>query len=987
MLFLTHRNQPGRFTYQGETLYPEEEQKGQPALEKPNRSHDPGTAAYVIYTSGSTGNPKGVLVEHRNILNFVSWRIKKYGFSQEDITLQLFSVSFDGFCANFYPVWLSGGKGVLVSEPGRRDIDHIREIILKKCISNFTLVPALYRALLEGAAKKYFPSLRFVALAGEKAHEDLIKLSNHLLPGIMLANAYGPTENSVATAANVNLTPSRSRVIGAPVANNHIFIMDADFNLKPLGVPGELYVTGPGVARGYLNNPELTAEKFITPALYPGFPGFPRTLPSPQTPASRLRHPAIYKTGDQARWLPEGEIEFLGRRDHQVKLRGHRIELAEIETHLLDLENVTQAVVLDRVRDSGEIYLCAFVVSPQEIDLMDLRGKLMERLPDYMIPASFVRLDRIPLTPHGKIDRKAFPEPESEQVYSAPANERETQLVNLWAELLNVNKNKISTTTNFFELGGDSLKATLLVAKIHQQFEAKILLAEIFKIPTIKELAKYIDKTATDKYITIKAVEEREYYALSSAQKRLYIAQQMDLNSTNYILPKIEPLGPAVDRKRLELTFRELIKRHESLRTSFEILEEKPVQRICTPAAVVFAIKYVESRPDTDVEKIIRDFVQPFDLARAPLLRAVLVKLGQEDYLLVADMHHIITDNISNDLLIKDFTDLYHARDLPPLPLRYRDYSQWQNLGLENAEIKNQETYWLSELEGDIPRLHLPTDYPRPEIISFAGNFYPFEIDLEESRALKRIAQDEDCTMFMVLIALYAIMLSKLGTQYDIVIGTPVAGRRHADLQPIIGMFVNMLVIRTFPEKDKTFVEFLQEIKEKTLRAFENQDYPFEKLVEKVVPNRETNRNPLFDIAFSWQSLEQDSPGAQQSPGDSEERQNTRYEYKRNTAKFDLLLYAVSSGENLFLAFEYSTKLFGPGTLRRLIDYYKHILGSVSKDCNQKIKEIEIISDSKRKELLKTAVETRRKHLAFSPAAGKETVNPDAADAVAEFDY
>ncbi|MCP5107505.1 MAG: AMP-binding protein, partial [bacterium] len=614
----------------------------------------------------------------------------------------------------------------------------------------------------------------------------------------------------------------------------------------------------------------------------------------------------------------------------------YRIELGEIEAALLTHEHIKDAVVIERKNPSNEKYLCAYIVQKGKvIDRLELKAYLAGDLPGYMIPSFFSILEKMPLLSNGKIDRKALPEPDigSTKTYIAPRDEVEETLAETWSGVLTVEKGQISIDADFFELGGHSLKATVLISKIHKTLDVNVPLVEIFKRPKIRDLADYIRNAPDGKFAAVKPVEKKEYYPLSSTQKRLYILQQMEKDGTGYNMPMVIPLGGEPGIAKLEETFKKLVARHESLRTSFHLHEDQPVQRIHDN--VDFRI------PGTREQKPV---ITAFDLSQAPLMRVGVLK-GEEDYFLTVDMHHIISDGISHGILICDFRTLLEGQKLAPLRIQYKDFAEWQNSRKELERIKQQEGFWLRQFEGEIPVLNIPIDYPRPVIQSFEGDVVDSEITGGDTAALKTIALRENATLFMVLMAAYNVTLSRLSGQEDIVIGTPVAGRRHADLDSIIGMFVNTLALRNFPNGEKSFNEFLAEIKERTVNAFENQEYPFEELVERVSVKRDTGRNPLFDVVLALQNI--DTPLA--NPKDAVQ---TPLGNEYNVAKFDLTLTVVESVDSLFFSMEYCTKLFRAETVQRYVNYFKRTVSFLAANPDAALRKLEILSEEEKEQLL-----------------------------------
>ncbi len=560
-----------------------------------------------------------------------------------------------------------------------------------------------------------------------------------------------------------------------------------------------------------------------------------------------------------------------------------------------------------------------------------------------MIPNYFVLLEKMPLTPNGKIDRKALPKPDLNDTgvqYVAPQNEIEEKLVEIWSEILK--KDGIGINHNFFNLGGHSLKAASLVAKIHKELNVEVPLKEVFTNPTIKRLADYIKDAERTDFSSIQPVEETKYYLVSSAQKRLYILDQMEEISTGYNIPRAIMVKGALDRERLEQSINDLIKRHETLRTSFETIEGEIVQIV--HKEVNLKVTSIEAA-NGDITEILKQFVQPFDLKKAPLLRVGLVELAKEEHILLLDVHHIISDGTSMSLILQELVKLYEDKEIPVLPIQYKDFSAWQNDLFKTGVIEKQEKYWLDTLAGDIPVLNLPTDYPRPSVQSFKGDKVTFELNAELCERLTELAVNMDSTLYMVLLSAYNVLLYKYTGQEDIIIGSPIAGRRHVDLENIIGMFVNMLVMRNAPSGNKIFIEFLTEIRENTLEAYDNQDYQFEELVEKLNLKRDLSRNPLFDVAFT---LHNSSNAAIETSSLS----FTPYGLENNISKFDISLDVVEGNDRIVLSFEYCTDLFKMETMNRLSTHYVNILRQITDKPEVRLAKIEILSDMERKQLL-----------------------------------
>jgi len=905
--------------------------------------NEPGDLAYVIYTSGTTGIPKGILTTHINAIRVVK-NTNYIEMVPTDRVLQLSNYAFDGSIFDIYGALLNGAVLVLMTLEEVLEVDRVSALIEKEKITVFFVTTALFNILVD-LNVGCFDKVRKVLFGGERVSVDHVKKAVEYLKAGRVVHVYGPTETTVyATYYLINQVDEALGTIpiGQPLANTTAYILDKSLNLLPIGVGGEIYIGGDGVARGYLNRPELTAEKFPGAVIGPSF-----LLVSPYNRLQKTNE-RLYKTGDLGRWLYDGNIEFIGRIDHQVKIRGFRIELGEIEACLLKHEEISAALVVTKESETKDKHLCAYIVAREELSLSQLKDQLARQMPDYMVPSHFVFLENIPLTSNGKVDLKALPEPgwSDEGKYVAPRDWSERKMAAVWAEVLGIGKDKISIGADFFELGGHSLSATTLVAKLHRAFGVSIPLVEVFHRPTIRELAQLIRETVGEEFVAVESVEKKEYYILSSAQKRLYILQQLDPDSVVYNMPIVIPLSARANIGKLEQVFLQLVQRHESFRTSFHMMEDEPVQEI--HKTVDFALEYFES--DAEVT-----FIRPFDLSRPPLLRVGLRKIRDNPCLLMVDMHHIISDGVSMQILERDFSLIYGGEELPALPVRYKDYSCWQNSRAQQTLLKEQENYWLKQFEEEVPVLELPCDYPRPAVQSFEGHGIGFQIGSEETKLLKKIAREQGATMYMVLLTVYYIFLSRLSGQEDIVVGTPIAGRRHADLQQIIGMFVNTLALRNSPQKEKTFLGFLHEVKARALEAFENQSYPFEDLVEKVKVNRDISRNPLFDVMFSFKNIgenneeitrDETATAGRQEPG------QTSPGYEHRVSKFDMTLGGMELGNHLLFTIEYSTRLFKKESMERFITYFKRIAAYISKNPGKEILGIEIISQQEKEWIL-----------------------------------
>ena len=892
-------------------------------LHKPAAGHH---LAYIMYTSGSTGRPKGVMQTHENVLYYTrNWQ-ERFAINQGDRMTLFSSFCHDGSVQDMFAALLCGAALYPLNMKNRDNTGELSEFLVKERITIWHSVPSLYTYFVNAlTGRPEFKHLRLILLGGEAVREHEINMFRRFFPHSLLANVYGQTESSVNSIWLVHPRDVCHKfVIGEPLDRTEILLVDEEGNeVNPLEI-GEIVVSCPHLSPGYWQDPESTDRTF--------------------TRDSEIGR--LYWTGDLGRRLLNGAVEFIGRKDNQVKVRGFRVEPGEIESHLLRHRHIAEAVVTARQDKGGETYLCAYVAANGSrcLKTTEIREFLARELPDYMVPSFFVWLDRFPLTQSGKIDRQALPEPEvcSTREYVPPRNAVEREMAAAWAGVLGIAEEGIGIDDDFFELGGHSLRATVLISQLHRRLAVAIPLSQVFKTPTIRGLSHWVGRSKQEPYAAIVPLEEKEYYALSSAQKRLYILHRLEPGGIGYNLPLVVSLEGEPDLRRLERSFAVLIGRHESLRTAFITVNEEPVQRIVKE--VDFEIEY-----DGQAEA----FVRPFDLSRPPLLRVGVARTDGEKRLLMVDMHHIVSDGTSRLLLMREFIQAMAGEELPAMKVQYRDFVHWQNRLGAAGVMKRQEAFWLDAFADDVPVLHLPTDYPRPEQGSPVGSTIRFELGIEETTEVRRQARQEGVTLYMLLLSAFTIFLSRLSGQEDIVVGTPVAGRRHADLAGIIGMFVNSLCMRNYPRGDATCREFLQDVKERTLEAFENQDYPFEDLVEKVVTRRDIGRNPLFDAALVLQNFLE--PPAEAAAEEIEGLKFAPYAFEVGTARFDIMMTVVEVEDGLRFAVEYSSRLFKEETVTRWIVCFKHVLASVlsiAADSRLKISAVTLISEEERRRLL-----------------------------------
>ncbi|MCK4258431.1 MAG: non-ribosomal peptide synthase/polyketide synthase [Halanaerobiales bacterium] len=887
--------------------------------------------AYIIYTSGSTGRPKGVMVEHRSVVNTLSGLETKYPLLETDSYLLKTSFTFDVSVTELFGWFFGRGRLVILEPEVEKDPKGILTIIQKYSITHINFVPSMLKIFISIISKNIkYNKLKYIFSAGEAMTPDLVTTIREKFVNIQLENLYGPTEATIyATgyssqdfAKEVQMVP-----IGKPLQNTQIYILDFNNQNQPIGIAGELCISGVGLARGYLNQPELTAQKFI---------------PNPIKPGSRL-----YKTGDLARWLPDGNIEFLGRIDNQVKIRGYRIELGEVESILSSYPQIQQAIVVSQKEEMGSYYLCAYVTSVERIDQSDLRSYLSQHLPKHMIPSNFIQLDQMPLTTSGKIDRKALPKSEVSQKLAermiAPETVLELKLAQIWKDVLGLQQ--VGIDQLFMELGGHSLKAITMTSRIEKELNIKLSIKEFFAHETIRKLSKYVASLEKRKYTPIEPIVEAEYYPTSSAQKRMYTLNQLDDFGVNYNMTQVFEFNGDLDTKLLESAFQKLIERHESFRTSFTLVDGEPVQKIQENIDFRIDLYDVQSTQKDEVESLIQKCIRPFDLSRAPLVRVSLIKGTIDQHILVVDLHHIIADGLSVQIMIDEIMSFYQIRELSKVKIQYKDFAKWQIDLFELDMLKSQEEYWLQRFADEVPILELPTDFARPPLLTFAGDRIYFDLAKNFGDKINQLARDTDTTPYMVLLATFAVLLGRYTGQEDIVIGSPIAGRNHADVEQVIGLFVNTLALRNYVNPEETFTEFLTQVKNNVLEAFENQDYPLERMIEKLEIKRALNRNPLFDVVFNMQTM--DSRNLTLGNVTIEP-----FELKRKISKFDLTMQVIQTREGLNFEIEYSTELFKEATINRLCGHFLQLLSQIVKRQDQKTGTIVMISEEEKDQLL-----------------------------------
>jgi amino acid adenylation domain-containing protein len=898
--------------------------------------------AYVIYTSGSTGTPKGVMIEHHGLVNLAQAQIRLFEVNSRSRVMQFASFSFDACISEVVMALCSGAALCLPARSVSLDFVQLGEYIADQAISHLTLPPALLHGQpdLEKLA-----GIQTLVLAGEASSPALIQA---LPSGPNVINAYGPTESTVCATGWISPASFSGATvpIGRPIANTRVYVIDTHGGLCPVGVPGELWIAGAGLARGYLNQPQLTAQHFV---------------PDPFSTAPGTR---AYRTGDLARWNPDGNLEFLGRTDDQVKIRGFRIEPGEIETHLTTHPHVHEALVLAREDTPGDKRLIAYVVTNNEIVSLatELRTLLSTRLPEHMVPAAFVVLDALPLTPNGKVDRRALPAP-ADEAYArgaseAPVGEVETLLAGLWSELLGVER--IGRGDSFFTLGGHSLLAVRLVSRVRREFGVELTLAKLFAQPVLVDMAAVvadlISGSGRELLPAIRLVDRGGVLPLSFAQQRLWFLGQLDGVNTSYHIPLVLRLRGPLDRTALRRSLDRLWARHEGLRSVFVAEGGEPHVELLD-ADTGFGLVEDDLRGDDEAPARLAELCRetadaPFDLARGPLVRGRLVRLGDDEHVLAVTQHHIVSDGWSVEVLLRELRMLYAAflrgedDPLPTLHVQYPDYAVWQREWLSGERQASQAEYWAAELANAPALLTLPTDRPRPPQQSFAGAHLGVRLDRALTRELKALSARHGTTLFMTVLAAWASVLSRLSGQDDIVVGTPVANRSRTETEGLIGFFVNTLALRVDLSGSPDVETLLSHVRTKVVSGQDNQDLPFEQVVEIVQPARRLDHTPLFQVMFSWNN--QDVIASTTLDGLSVSPLDTKYQ----VAKFDLDLTLGEDGDEIAGTLGYATALFDTPTIQRHAGYLEAVLRGYITDTASPVSQINLLSPQERRLLL-----------------------------------
>ncbi len=898
----------------------------------------PESLAYIIYTSGSTGKPKGVMIEHSNLFNYISYGIANYGSLDIDnvYNFPLFtSLSFDLTQTCIFMTLLTGGKLFIYDTEVSEALPNI---LANPSITSIKLTPS-HILFFEDLP---IPYLKQIILGGEELRLSHIKTLVDFNKKLRVYNEYGPTEATIGCSVYLvdKETISETISIGKPISNTQIYILDDQCQLVPEGVIGELCISGSGLAKGYLNKNDLTEKKFVNNPFILG--------------------KKMYLTGDLARWLPDGNIEFIGRKDDQVKIRGYRIELGEIESVLCEIPGITQGVVLSSKDVEDNRQLVGYVVTENDFDRNMIMSSLRYHLPEYMIPQLWVSLENFPLTGNGKIDKKSLPDLNVVSLgvadFVEPVTTTEISLANYWKSLLKLDR--VGKEDDFFMLGGHSLLATRVATFIRSHFEVDIRIRDVFKYTTISSLSSYIDSLDQTDIVSVEIADDLDKIPLSFSQERLWFLDRFIEGDVSYHMPGVFSIKGDIDQDVLLRTINSIVNRHEVLRTIHKEENGIVYQKIQPKDGWDFESTItIDGLSKSDLSSIINvEIDKPFDLSNDHMLRVTLLKESGKAKLLIFNMHHIASDGWSFKILLNELIEIYHCEllgdtiSLPDLPVQYADYSIWQRRYLSGDHLEHQLEYWRDQL-AEVTPLDLPLDYSRPKEQSTDGNSLSYSLSKDVLTNLKKLSQVKGTTLFMTLLSAFKVLMYRYSGQDDICVGTPIANREQEEVSGLIGFFVNTLALRSDLSGNPSFDELLAQVKSTTLSAYEHQQVPFEKIVSEVVEKRDASRSPLFQVMFAMQNNETSSYENDMSLELGDVRL-TKQNIEDRTSQFDLSFDVVEQNEGLFITAEYSTALFKKDTIVRMSAHFEELLHSIVKDSSQHIIDLNILTKKEKHQLL-----------------------------------
>jgi len=877
---------------------------------------------YVIYTSGSTGIPKGVTIKHRNVHNFILSMRQIIDFSKCKSIVSVATVCFDMFVFELWGSLLNGLKLVLANENEQKLPYLLDKLCFENQVDIFQTTPSRFKLMFDNNTTRCFKNIKHILVGGEFVPKIIFDTFKEY-KNIRIHHMYGPTETTV-WSTHKEITDTNDITIGKPILNTQVYILNENQNISPIGIPGEIYISGDGVGAGYLDNSNLNETSFVSNPF--------------------VTNTVMYRTGDLGYYNSNGEINYLSRIDNQVKIRGYRIELDEIENAIFQFQDINNCVVCKKeIKPSHEV-LCAYYIEKNKVNIDELKKYLQKILPTYMIPQYYILLKEFPYTQNGKIDRKCLPNPkllENKQVQTIIRNEYDQKLICILQLILDTTK--ITINDNLFDLGMDSLTAISISVKLFEEFNIELNISEIFNNPIIKDLSDYISQIKlSNKIKMIRKYEKQDSYPLSSAEQKIYFATASNSLSTVYNISGGIVFEEKPDIKHLSDCINEILNKHDSLRAYFIIENNKLVQKILDK--VEFSL-FQETADTNDIDSLFKDFVQPFDLTVAPLFRAKIVKLKNNKYVLMIDTHHIICDGTSLNIFMTELCSLYNNLLQNKLTINYKDYVLWENEYIATNEFEESERYWINQFKEGLPILNLPTTFSRPAIKSYYGNTITHKISKSITKKIKEFSKKHNTTPNIILLSALYLLLNKYTNQTDIIIGTPTIGRNFTELNNIIGMFVNTLPIRNKFDEKFTLEMMFEQVKDISFEALKHQNYSLDTLISKIHVPRDNSRNYLFDILFTYQTNRLTTVSF-------ENLEAELYIPKNNTSKYDISLEVLPINEELLLSFEYCTELFDEKYIKTFIKHYLNSIKQILTNSNKKIKDITILSEQENKKVL-----------------------------------
>jgi tyrocidine synthetase-3 len=917
-----------------------------PDISNPDISIDPTAAAYVFYTSGSTGNSKGIVGSHMALSHYINWHVKEWSIDTGFRISQLAPMTFDASLKDILTALISGATVCMPDSVIKNNAAILVEWLRNEHITMLQTVPSLFR-LITAALEETgdcLPELRYVVLAGERLYgRDVTRWKTVNGTHTQLSNLYGLTETTILKTCfhitDWEWPAGEVLPVGFPISQTLVAVINSDNNICADGEMGEVYIKSPYISKGYLSA-ELNKQHLV------------------QNPLTNDENDLVWRTGDLGRYRPDNSLEILGRRDEQVKINGVRIELTQVGAAVLSQEGITRTeIIVHTTEDFRQALICYYTGRRYEPE--ELRRLLSTDLNPAMLPGFYVWLDTFPLNMNGKVDRKALPKPEgifSNLSYSKPRPGIEQQLARIWQQLLGINR--ISRDDNFFNVGGTSLKAIQVIARVYKELDVQLTINILFTNPVLSQLAEVVSQSRRQAYQPIPRYPEQEHYILSNSQKRVWLFTQLDDQSLAYNIPVLYRLNGKLDINAIKEAFQELVARHESLRTVFTLIDGEPRQRIQTMSEVNEILEIIDCRNNPTPEISAKDFArelveQVFDLQNGPLIKAALLQIADDDFLLACSIHHIISDDWSMQVMGSEIIEMYNGfsrkqpHKLQPLNIQYRDFATWQRQELSGEIYTAHRQYWMSRFAGELPVLDLPSNYTRPAVQRYKGAQFKFSFDAELSTAFQQLLRRQQVTLFMGLTALINVLLFRYSGQKDIIIGTPVAGREHPDLEGQIGLYLNTLALRNRVTGDEGFVQILDHVRQTTIEAFSHQAYPFDLLVEELGIGSDLSRSPLFDVVLILQNVEVVNDAQLEMNNVKIDIEPAGLGISKNDLRFQFT--ADKQTSIIYGNIEYNTDLYTQERIDRMSEHLTQLMDSINKEPHISVSTLQYLSPSEKK--------------------------------------